>query len=144
MGQTRERHTVSAYAFLDPRHSFPLPDGFDYSNYIETEQELWAFFPETHGKRVNFCQLGLTANLYVETPDDSSELRTGETYFLMPWPDHTMRPLRMKVVRKLTLTEYRMSHLTAIRLSEQLDGTGDIMDEVHLHILGPEIIAESQ
>jgi hypothetical protein len=140
MGQTEERHTVSAYAFLDPRSTYPLPDGFNFSDYIETEQELWAFFPETLGKRVNFCQLGLTANLYVETPDDGSELRKGETYFLMPCADRAMRPLRMKVVRKLTLTEYRMSHLTAIRLSEQLEGTTEIMDEVHLQILGQEII----
>lgn len=131
---------MSAYAFLDPRCTYPLPDGFNYSDYIDTEQELWAFFRETHGKRVNFCQLGLTANLYVETPDDGSELKTGETYFLMPFPDRTMRPMRMKVVRKLTLAEYRMSHLTALRLSDELQGTGEIMDEVHLQILGPEII----
>jgi hypothetical protein len=79
----------------------------------------------------------------VETFEDGSELRPGETYFLMPCPDRTMRPLRMKVVRKLTLGEYRMSHLTAIRLRDKLEDTGDIMDEVHLQILGPEIIAES-
>ncbi len=134
---------MSAYAFLDPRCTYPLPDGFDYADYIETEQELWALFPETDGLRVNFCQLGLTASLYVETFEDGSELRPGETYFLMPCPDRTMRPLRMKVVRKLTLGEYRMSHLTAIRLRDKLEDTGDIMDEVHLQILGPEIIAES-
>ncbi len=101
----------------------------DYADYIETEQELWALFPETDGLRVNFCQLGLTASLYVETFEDGSELRTGETYFLMPCPDRTMRPLRMKVVRKLTLA--RSSHLTAIRLRDKLEDTGDIMDEVH-------------
>ena len=58
----------------------------------------------------------------------------------MPCADRTMRPLRMKVVRKLTLAEYRMSHLTAIRLSEKLEGTSEIMDDVHLQILGQEII----
>jgi len=135
---------LSAYAFLDPRCKYPLPANFDYPGYIETEQELWALFPETEGKRVNFCQLGLTASLYVEAPEDGSELQPGQTYFLMPCPDRTMRPLRMHVVRKLTLAEYRMSHLTALRLSDKLDGTGEIMDEVHLRILGPEIIAESQ
>jgi hypothetical protein len=140
MRQTRECHILPAYAFLDPHCVYALPDGFDYFQYIETEQELWAFFPETRGKRVNFCQLGLTASLFVETPDDGSELRTGETYFLMPCADRTMRPLRMKVVRKLTLAEYRMSHLTAIRLSEKLEGTSEIMDDVHLQILGQEII----
>jgi hypothetical protein len=140
VGADRKANTLSAYTFLDPRCAYPLPDSFDYADYIETEQELWAFFPETRGKRVNFCQLGLTAGLYVETSDDGSELRPGETYFLMPCPDRTMRPLRMKFVRKLTLGEYRMSHLTAVRLSQSLEDTGDIMDDVHLQILGPEII----
>jgi hypothetical protein len=135
---------LSAYSFLDPRCHYRLPDNFDYSDYIETERELWALFPQTQGKRVNFCQLGLTASLYVEAAEDGSELNPGETYFLMPFPDRTMRPLRMQALRKLTLSEYRLSHLTALRMSEQLDGTGDIMDEVHLHILGPEIINESQ
>jgi len=135
---------LSAYAFLDPRRKYRLPPEFNYQEYIETEQELWALFPETDGKRVKFCQLGLTASLYVEAREDGSELKPGETYFLMPCPDRTMRPLRMQVVRKLTLSEYRMSHLTALRLSAKLEGAGEIMDEVHLQILGPEIIAESQ
>jgi hypothetical protein len=135
---------LSAYAFLNPRCKYPLPASFDFSGYIEAEQELWALFPETDGKRVNFCQVGLTAGLYVEVADDGSELKAGETYFLMPCADRSMRPLRMRVLRNLTLSEYRMSHLTALRLSDKLEGTGDIMDEVHLRILGPEIIAESQ
>ncbi len=135
---------MSAYSFLDPSCHYRLLENFDYPAYIETERELWALFPETQGTRVNFCQLGLTASLYVEAADDGSELKAGETYFLMPFPDRTMRPLRMQVLRKLTLAEYRLSHLTALRMSEQLDGTGEIMDEVHLHILGPEIINESQ
>jgi hypothetical protein len=135
---------LSAYSFLDPRCHYRLPDSFDYPGYIDTEQELWALFPETQGSRVNFCQLGLTASLYLEAEEDGSELKAGETYFLMPFPDRTMRPLRMRILRKLTLSEYRLSHLTAVRMSEQLEGTGEIMDEVHLHILGPEIINESQ
>jgi hypothetical protein len=130
---------LSAYSFLDPRCKYSLPEDFDYTGYIDTEQELWAFFPETHGLRVNFCQVGLTANLYVEAVDDGSELKDGETYFLMPFPDRTMRPMRMQVVRKLTLAEYRLSHITAQRMSEKLEDTSEIMDEVHLHILGPEI-----
>ena len=129
---------VSAYSFLDPRCHYRLPENFDYPAYIETEQELWALFPETEGKRVNFCQLGLTASLYVEAVEDGSELRACETYFLMPFADRTMRPLRMQIVRKLTLAEYRLSHITALRMSEQLEDTGEIMDEVQLLILGPD------
>ena len=135
---------MSAYSFLDPRCQYPLPEGFDYAAYIDTEQELWALFPETQGVRVNFCQVGLTANLYVESMENGSELKTDETYFLMPFPDRTMRPLRMRVVRKLTLAEYRLSHITAQRMSEELADTSEIMEEVHLHILGPEIVEESQ
>ena len=89
---------MSAYAFLDPRCKYALPLSFDYAGYIDTERELWALFPETYGKRVNFCQLGLTASLYIEAPDDGSELKPAETYFLMPFADHTMRPLRMSTL----------------------------------------------
>jgi hypothetical protein len=135
---------LSVYVLLNPRCKYPLPASFDYAGYIEAEQELWALFPETDGKRVNFCQVGLTAGLFVDVVEDGSELKAGETYFLMPCADRMMRPLRMRVIRNLTLSEYRMSHLTALRLSDKLEGTGDIMDEVHLRILGPEIIAESQ
>jgi len=28
---------------------------------------MWALFPETEGKRVNFCQLGLTAKIFIES-----------------------------------------------------------------------------
>jgi hypothetical protein len=48
------------------------------------------------------------------------------------------------MLRKLTLSEYRLSHITAQRMSEELADTSEIMDEVHLHILGPEIVEESQ
>ncbi len=135
---------MSAYSFLDPHCNYPLPEGFDYVGYIDTEQELWALFPETHGMRVNFCQVGLTASLFVEAVEDGSELTSDETYFLMPFPDRTMRPLRMRVLRKLTLAEYRLSHITAQHMGEELADTGEIMDEVHLRILGPEIVEESQ
>jgi len=31
-----------------------------------------------------------------------------------------------------------------VRMSEKLDGTSEIMDDVHLQILGPEIISETE
>jgi hypothetical protein len=128
--------------FLDPASSFPLPKKFDFDGYIDAERELWAFFPEAAGKRVNFCQLGLTARLYVEVPENSRGLDSDETYFLMPCADGMMRPLRMRSTRALTLEEFRMTHLTSIRIGEKLSATGRLMDEVHLQILGPEIVAE--
>jgi hypothetical protein len=134
---------LSAYSFLDSHCKYVLPESFDFAAYIDTERELWALFPETYGMRVNFCQVGLTASLFVEVMDDGSELASHETYFLMPFPDRTMRPMRMRMLRKLTLAEYRLSHITAQRMSQELQDTSEIMDEVHLHILGPEIVEES-
>ena len=127
------------YFFLDPGTSFPLPKTFNFQEYIETEQEMWALFPETEGKRVNFCQMGLTAQIFVESPS-AGDLTAEETYFLMPCEDKTLRPVRMQPVRRLTLDEFRMSHITAIRLAEKLSGTGKVMEEIHLRILGPEIV----
>ena len=98
------------------------------------------YFPETYGKRVNFCQLGLTAQIYLESPGGERDLAENETYFLMPFPDCTMRPLRMRALRRLTLDEYRLSHFTALRLREKLKPAGVVMDEVHLQILGPELL----
>jgi hypothetical protein len=116
-----------------------LPASFNYAEYIDTEREMWALFPETEGKRVNFCQLGLTAQIYIES-ETRPELDSDETYFLMPCPDSTLRPIRMKALRRLTLDEFRLSHITAIRLAERLDGTRKVMEAVHLQILGPEIL----
>ena len=130
------------HSFLDPETSYPLPRKFSFRDYIETENELWALFPETEGKRVNFCQLGLTAQIYVESAAKHPDLAENETYFLMPFADSTMRPLRMRALRRLTLAEYRMSHLTALRLRDKLESAGPVMDEVHLQILGPEILNE--
>lgn len=130
---------MSQFAFLEPATSFVLPKSFDYADYIQTEQEMWALFPETEGKRVNFCQLGLTAQIFIESPAQN-ELAPDETYFLMPCPDRTLRPIRMKALRRLTLDEFRLSHLTAIRLAERLDCTRKVMEAVHLQILGPEIL----
>lgn len=127
------------YSFLDPQAAFPLPKSFNYNDYIETEQEMWALFPETDGKRVNFCQMGLTARIFVESLA-CGELADDETYFLMPCADCMLRPVRMRQVRRLTLEEFRMSHITAIRLAEKLSGTGKVMEEIHMQILGPEIL----
>ena len=133
---------MSDFAFLDPGVSYQLPGSFDYEDYIETERELWALFPETDGKRVNFIQIGLTAQIFSEVPDDLSELGRDETYILMPCPDRTMRPVRMEACRRLTLSEYRMGHLTAVKLIGRMGGAGDIMQEIGHQIMGPEVISE--
>jgi len=127
-----------SYLFLKPDCSYRLPQTFNYRDYIETERELWALFPETEGKRVNFCQMGLTAQLFTES-DRTGELSQDETFFLMPCADRVLRPLRMRALRRLTLGEFRMGHITAIRLAEKLTGSGKVMEAIHLEIMGPEI-----
>jgi hypothetical protein len=99
--------------------AFKLPVTFNYTEYLNCEQELWAFFPECTGKRVNFLQAGLSAFLYAEVADDGSELANDETYVLMPQADKHLRPIRMKCVRRITLEEYRLSTYTAIRAGAQ-------------------------
>ncbi len=133
---------MSAYAFLDPGSSYPLPSTFCYEEYIEAERELWAIFPETDGKRVNFIQVGLTAQVFTEVFDDGSELDVAETYVLMPCPDRTMRPIRMEACRRLTLSEYRMGHLTAVKLLGKVAEAGEVMREIGCQILGPEVMGE--
>jgi hypothetical protein len=135
---------LSQYALLEPGSSYPLPSSFDYQEYIETERELWALFPETDGKRVNFVQIGLTAAVYTEVPDDGTELLPGETYILMPCPDGAMRPIRMEPRRRLTLSEYRMGHLTALKLMGRINETGEIVREIGFQILGAEVIEEAE
>lgn len=130
---------MSMYSFLEPGISYPLPKTFSFDDYIDTERELWALFPETDGKRVNFCQMGLTAQIFVESVD-AGDLAASETYFLMPCADRSLRPIRMKAVRRLTLEEFRMSHITAIRLADKLAGTGKVMQAIHMQIMGPEIL----
>ena len=130
---------MSRFSFLEPDSCFSLPKSFNFPDYIETERELWALFPETDGKRVNFCQMGLTAQIFVESPD-GEELSQDETYFLMPCEEGTLKPVRMRALRRLTLEEFRMSHITAIRLADKLSGTAKVMDEIHMRILGPEIL----
>lgn len=133
---------MSTVSFLEPSSCFPLPKSFDFNDYIDTEREMWALFPETDGKRVNFCQMGLTAQIFIES-QEAGDLGPTETYFLMPCEDLRLRPIRMKPVRRLTLEEFRMSHITAIRLAEKLNGTGRLMQEIHYQILGPEILGAS-
>ncbi len=133
---------MSQYTFLDPSSCFGLPRSFDWEEYIETERELWALFPETDGRRVNFVQIGLTAQIFAEMPEDGSELGQDETYILMPCPDRCMRPIRMQACRRLTLMEYRMGHLTAVKLLGKMSETGEIMREVGSRILGDEVLQE--
>lgn len=133
---------MSRFAFLDRWVSYFLPPNFDWDEYIETERELWALFPESAGGRVNFVQVGLTAWLYGGVEDDGSELQPEETYILMPCPDLTMRPLRMRALRRLTLQEYRMSHLSAVKLIGTMSYAGEVAQYVSEKILGPEVLDE--
>jgi hypothetical protein len=135
---------VSEFVFLEPGTSFPLPGSFNFDEYIETERELWALFPETDGRRVNFIQAGLTAQIYAEVPDDGSSLGSDETYVLMPCGDCTMRPIRMRACRRLTLSEYRMGHLTAVKLLGKVNEASQVMREVGAQILGAEVLGEVQ
>ncbi len=133
---------MSQYTFLDPSAAFPLPAGFDWDEYIETERELWALFPETDGRRVNFVQIGLTAQIFAEIRDDGAELGPDQTYILMPCADLTLRPIRMEACRRLTLTEYRMGHLTAVKLLGRMTEAGEVMRQVGSQILGAEVLEE--
>ena len=133
---------MSVYSFVPPGTSYPLPSSFDYEEYVEIERELWALFPETDGKRVNFVQVGLTAQIFTEMSDDGSELGPDETYILMPCPDQSMKPIRMEACRRLTLSEYRMGHLTAIKLMGKVTEAGELMRQIGCQILGPEVLEE--
>ena len=127
---------------LDPASRFPLPSEFSLTDYLQTEREFWALFPETEGKRVNFCQVGLTAQLYTDVEDRGNELRSNEAYFLLPCPDNCLRPLRMRAIRHLTLGEYRMSRLTGLKLGALLRNASHILAGVHEQVLGAEVLAE--
>ena len=135
---------MSEYTFIEPNAAFPLPATFNFDEYIETERELWALFPETDGRRVNFVQIGLTAMIYAEVPETSAELAPDETYILMPCADYAMRPIRMRACRRLTLSEYRMGHLTAIKLVGKVNEAGEVMREIGCQILGEEVLSEAQ
>lgn len=133
---------MSQYVFLDPACWFPLPPSFDWDEYIEIEREFWALFPETGGRRAYLLQGGLTAQIYAEVTDDGSELAADETYILMPNPDRTIRPIRMAACRRLTLGEYRMGHLTSIKLLDCMTEAGPVMRQVGNCILGDEVMQE--
>jgi len=93
---------------------------------------------------VNFIQVGLTAMIYAEVAENPSELALDETYILMPCADFTMRPVRMHACRRLTLSEYRMGHLTAIKLVGKVNDAGEVMREIGCQILGEEVLQEAQ
>src|SRR5438270_6042259 len=126
---------MSSRALLDPRSSYRLPASFTLKDYLETEREFWALFPETQGKRVNFCQVGLTAQLYTEVSDAGDDLKSNEVYFLMPCADRSMRPVRMEAVRHLTVSEYRMSRMTALKLGSFMQCAAAILQHVHHQVL---------
>src|SRR5436190_24126511 len=133
---------MSSRALLDPGCSYPLTASFTLKDYLETEREFWALFPETEGKRVNFCQIGLTAQLYTEVSDSGDDLKGNEVYFLMPCADRSMRPVRMASVRHLTVSEFRMSRMTALKLGSFLQCAAGILENVHREVLGAELLAE--
>jgi len=144
LAEVPEVFLVSQYSFIEPHAAFPLPATFNFDEYIETERELWALFPETDGRRVNFVQIGLTAMIYGAVPETDQELALDETYILMPCRDYTMRPIRMRACRRLTLSEYRMGHLTAIKLVGKVNEAGEVMREIGCQILGEEVLQEAQ
>lgn len=109
--------------YLPDDAAFPLQKSFDYDQYIDSEQELWALFPEVIGRRVNFVQVGLSAFLYAEVGDDKSALANDEIYILMPHADNCLRQVRMKYIRLLSLDEYRMSTHTAIKAGSPILGS---------------------
>jgi hypothetical protein len=135
---------MSDYVYLPPGSSYPLPATFNFDDYIEVEKELWALFPETDGKRTNFTQIGLSAMIFTEVPDLGNELEIDETYMLMPCADLYMRPIRMRACRRLTLEEYRMGHLTAVKLIGKMSTAIPLIHAIGSSILGTEVINEAE
>ncbi len=127
---------------LPPDSAFQLPAAFNYAEYIDCEQELWALFPECTGKRVNFIQAGLSAFLYAEMVNDGTDLAIDQTYMLMPHPDRYLRPIRMKCVRRLSIDEYRLSTYTALKASGHVLATA--FREAANIILGEELLSHAQ
>lgn len=120
--------------------SYQLPRRFCWDAYIDIERELWALFPETTGRRTGFIQVGLTAHLYTDVPEQDTELGANETYLLLPGADGCLRPVRMQHCRTLTRGEYRMAQLTAVKLLGALRGTGAVMEEIAQGLLGDEVL----
>jgi hypothetical protein len=50
----------------------------------------------------------------------------------------------MRACRRLTLSEYRMGHLTAIKLVGKVNEAGEVMREIGCQILGEEVLSEAQ
>ena len=48
----------------------------------------------------------------------------------------------MEACRRLTLSEYRMGHLTAIKLIGKINEAAEVMREIGGEILGPEVLGE--
>lgn len=137
---------LNSISFVPPGQRIPLPASFDYEGYLDTEQELNMLFPEVNGRRANFIQIGLTAAVYAEVPDTSDSLGDNETYVLMPDQDAEgvcLRPIRMRPIRRLTLSDYRMAHFTAIKLIGQVSEISEAMQCVGVAILGDEVINEA-
>ena len=82
--------------------------------------------------------------IYVEAAEDGSELSPNETYILMPCADQTLKPVRMRASRRLTLSEYRMGHLSAVKLSGKLSMASELMQRIGEQILGQEVIEEAE
>jgi hypothetical protein len=137
---------LNSISFVAPGERIPLPAAFDYDGYLDAEQELNMLFPEVNGQRANFIQVGLTAAVYAEAPDTGAPLGDHETYVLMPDRDLEgvcLRPIRMRPIKRLTVADYRMAHLTAIKLIGKLGGVGEAMHSIGLAILGDEVIREA-
>jgi hypothetical protein len=134
----------TSIVFVDTAESWPLPKSFDLAGYFEAERELWALFPETDGRRANFVQSGCSAWLYASVIDDQPTLPADETFVLLPCEDRTIRPVRMRAIRRLTLEEYRFAHLTAVKLIGRMNDALMVMDAIGREILGPEVCAEAE
>ena len=62
-----------------------------------------------------------------------------------PWDDYERgrrQGERREAVRHLTVSEYRMSRLTALKLCEYMQCAAAVLLHVHHQVLGPEVIAE--
>ncbi len=130
---------MTEFCFVHLRKAYWLAPNFDFGSYIRVERELWALFPETDGKRVSVVPFGLSASLAVSAHDDGSSLCPEEAYVLMPYPDGKMKPMRMTMVRRINLEEYRFAYHTLGRLKEMLPGLDYVNRSLNADIYGEEI-----
>lgn len=90
---------------------------FDFGAYREVEQEMKMLFPEIGERRANFIQFGNSAILMAEVlDDDRSPVGHDETYYFTPCGDG-LRSIRFKVLRHMSVDEFRMAIITAQRTS---------------------------